>query len=50
MNVFREARDLCIEGDDNDTDLVTEETECFDDDIKSVVSADPIVLSTACTS
>ena len=45
VNVFREARDLCIEGDDNSVDLVTEETDCFDDDINSVVCADSIALS-----
>ena len=50
VNVFREAWDLCIEGDDNDADFVTEETDCFHDDINGVVSANSIVLSTACTS
>ena len=50
VNVFREARDPCIEGDDNGVDLVTEETDCFDDDINSVVCADSIALSTTCTS
>lgn len=50
MNVFREARDICIEGDDNGIDLVTEEADCFDDDINSVVCADSIALSTTCTS
>ena len=43
------SRDLCIEGDDNGADLVTEETDCFDDDINSVVCADSIALSTTCT-
>ena len=37
VNVFREARDICIEGEDNGIDLVTEETDCFDDDINGVV-------------
>ena len=50
VNVFREARDLCIEGDDNGVDLTTEETDCYDDDVNSVVCADSIVLSTTCTS
>ena len=50
LNVFREARDLCIEFDDNGVDLVTEETDCFDNDINSVVCADSIVLSTTYTS
>ena len=50
VNVFREARDLCIEGDDNGVDLVTDETDYFDDDINSVVCADSIALSTTCTS
>ena len=50
VNVFREARDLCIEGDDNGVDLVTEETDCFDNDINNVVCADSIALSTTCTS
>lgn len=40
VNVFREARDLCIEGDDNGADLVTEEADCLDDDINSFVFAD----------
>ena len=35
VNVFREARDLCIEGDDNGVDLVTDETDYFHDDINS---------------
>ena len=39
VNVFREAKDLCIEGNDNGVDLVVEETNCFDDDINSVVCA-----------
>ena len=47
VNVFREARDLCFEGDCNGVDLATEETDCFDDDRNSAVS---IALSTTCTS
>ena len=31
-------------------ELVTEETDCFDDDINRVVCADSIALSTTCTS
>lgn len=50
LNVFREARDLCIEGDDNGADLVTEEADCLDDDINSFVFADSIALSTTFTS
>ena len=49
-NIFREVRDLCIEVDDNGVELVTEETDCFDDDINRVVCADSIALSTTCTS
>ena len=49
-NIFREVRDLCIEVDDNGVELVTEETDCFDDDINRVVYADSIALSTTCTS
>ena len=40
------GRDLCIEVDDNSLELVTEETDCFDDDINRVVCADSIALST----
>ena len=47
---FRGARDLCIEVDDNGVELVTEETDCFDDDINRAVCADSIALSTTCTS
>ena len=50
VNVFREARDLCIDGDGNSVDLVTDETDSFDDDINSVVCADSIALSTTFTS
>ena len=35
VNVFREARDLCIGGDDNGVDLITEERDCFSNDINS---------------
>ena len=45
VNVFREARDLCIEGDDNGVALITDETDCFDNDTNSVVCADSIALS-----
>ena len=49
--IFRGARDLCIEVDDNGVELVTEETDCFDHDINRVVCADSIALSQAtCTS
>ena len=48
--VFRKERDICIEGENNGIDLVTEETDCFDDDINSVVCANSIALSTTCTS
>ena len=47
---FRGARDFCIEVDDNGVELVTEGTDCFDDDINRVVCADSIALSTTCTS
>ena len=47
VNVLREARDLCTEVDDNGVDLVTEETDYFDDDI-NIVCADSIALSTTC--
>lgn len=50
VNVLREVRDLCMEVHDNGVDLVTEETDCFDDNINSVVCADSITLSTTCTS
>ena len=46
VNVFREAKDLCIEGNDNGVDFVVEETDCFDDDINNVVYADSITLCT----
>ena len=49
-NIFRGARDLCIEVDDNGVELVTEETGCLDDDINRVVCADSIALPTTCTS
>ena len=48
--IFRGARDPCIEVDDNGVELVTEETDCFDDDINRVVCAHSIALSTTCTS
>ena len=48
VSVFREARDLCIEGDENVTDYVTEDDS--DHDSNSVVCADSIALSTICTS
>ena len=50
VNVLREVRDLCMEVHDNGVDLVTEETDCFDNNINSVVCADYIALSTTCTS
>ena len=37
VNLFRKARGLCIDGDDNGVDLVTEEADCFDDDINKTV-------------
>ena len=48
VSVFREARDLCIEGDENITDFVTEDDS--DDDSNGVVCADSVALSTFCTS
>ena len=48
VNVFREARDLCVEGDENITDYATEDDS--DDDLNSVVCADSVALSTICTS
>ena len=48
VNVFREARDLCVEGDENITDDATEDDS--DDDSNSVVCADSVALSTICTS
>ena len=50
VNVFKEARDLCIEGDDNGADLVIAEADCLDDDINSFFFADSIALSTTFTS
>ena len=50
VNVFREAKDLCIEGVDKGVDLVADKTDCFEDDINSVVCADSIALSTTCSS
>ena len=35
VNVFREAKDLCIGGDDNGVDLITEERDCFNNDMNS---------------
>ena len=49
-NIFRGARDLCIEVDDNGVELVAEETDCLDDDINRVVCADSIALLTTWTS
>ena len=48
VSIFREARDLCIEGDNNITDYVTEDDS--DDDSNDVVCADSVTLSTICTS
>lgn len=48
VNVFREARDLCVEGDENITHYATEDDS--DDDSNSVVCADSVALSTICTS
>lgn len=48
VSVFREARDLCIEGDENITDYVAEGDS--DDDSNGVVCANPVTQSTICTS
>lgn len=44
VSFFREARDLCIEGDESATDSIS------DDDLNSVVCADSVTLLTTSTS
>lgn len=50
VSFFREARDLCIEGDESATDSISEEADFSDDDLNSVVCADSVTLLTTSTS
>ena len=50
VSVFREARELCIEGDECMTDPVAEDDDFSDDDLNGVVCADSVILSTISTS
>lgn len=46
VNVFREVRDFCVEGDENIIDYVIEDD--FDDDLNSVVCVDFVALLIIC--
>ena len=50
VSVFRETRDLCIEGDESITDSVADEADFSDDELNSVVCVDSVTLPTISTS